>query len=149
MMFAAARLMASEARGENERALFSQEAINTRYRELDEREVRLDERDLLFDTVPRPIAALPSGVRVLSVDKLTRTPDRLGGYVRPVSLAGTTVLIQRQQGTAWPTVGESTVEANGDFLAKLQLTTGVYRARVSSGNGFVVGFSPVLQVSTS
>jgi uncharacterized protein (DUF3084 family) len=45
MMFSAARLMASEARGENERALFSQEAINTRYRELDEREVRLDERD--------------------------------------------------------------------------------------------------------
>jgi uncharacterized protein (DUF3084 family) len=45
MMFAAARLMASEARGENERALFSQEAMNTRYRELDEREARLDERD--------------------------------------------------------------------------------------------------------
>jgi hypothetical protein len=45
MMFEAARLMAAEARGENERALFSQEAINTRYRELDEREVRLDERD--------------------------------------------------------------------------------------------------------
>ena len=45
MMFEAARLMASEARGENERALFSQEAINSRYRELDEREVRLDERD--------------------------------------------------------------------------------------------------------
>ncbi len=45
MMFEAARLMAAEARGENERALFSQEAINSRYRELDEREVRLDERD--------------------------------------------------------------------------------------------------------
>ena len=45
MMFEAARLMAAEARGENERALFSQEAINRRYRELDEREVRLDERD--------------------------------------------------------------------------------------------------------
>jgi len=45
MMFEAARLMAAEARGENERALFSQEAINNRYRELDEREVRLDERD--------------------------------------------------------------------------------------------------------
>ena len=45
MMFEAARLMASEARGENERALFSQEAINARYRELDERELRLDERD--------------------------------------------------------------------------------------------------------
>jgi hypothetical protein len=45
MMFEAARLMAAEARGENERALFSQEAINRRYLELDEREVRLDERD--------------------------------------------------------------------------------------------------------
>ncbi|HEY9450932.1 MAG TPA: hypothetical protein VIQ60_14370 [Gemmatimonadaceae bacterium] len=45
MMFEAARLMAAEARGENERALFSQEAINSRYRELDERELRLDERD--------------------------------------------------------------------------------------------------------
>jgi uncharacterized protein (DUF3084 family) len=45
MMFEAARLMAGEARGENERALFGQDAINERYRELDEREVRLDERD--------------------------------------------------------------------------------------------------------
>ncbi len=45
MMFEAARLMAREARGENERALFSQEAINRRYLELDERELRLDERD--------------------------------------------------------------------------------------------------------
>jgi hypothetical protein len=45
MMFEAARLMAGEARGENERALFSQDAMNERYRELDEREVRLDERD--------------------------------------------------------------------------------------------------------
>jgi len=79
----------------------------------------------------------------------SRTPDRLRGYVRPASLAGTTVLIQKQQGDGWPTVGQTTVDANGDFLAKLQLTTGVYRARVSSGHGFVVGFSPVLQVSTS
>lgn len=78
-----------------------------------------------------------------------RTPDRLSGYVRPVSLNGTTVLIQKQQGEAWPTVGQAVVEANGDFLAKLPLTTGVYRARISSGHGFVVGFSPVLQVSTS
>jgi uncharacterized protein (DUF3084 family) len=45
MMFEAARLMAAEARGENERALFTQTAINTRYRELDEREARLEDRD--------------------------------------------------------------------------------------------------------
>jgi len=78
-----------------------------------------------------------------------RTPDQLSGYVRPTTLAGATVLIQRQQGTAWPTVAQTTVGADGDFLAKLPLTTGVYRARVSSGHGFVVGFSPVLQVTTS
>jgi hypothetical protein len=45
MMFEAARLMAAEARGENERTLFSQEEMNKRYRELYAREVRLDERD--------------------------------------------------------------------------------------------------------
>jgi LPXTG-motif cell wall-anchored protein len=39
--------------------------------------VRLDERDLLFDTVPRPLGSLPPGVRLLSVDKLTRAPDRV------------------------------------------------------------------------
>jgi uncharacterized protein (DUF3084 family) len=45
MMFEAARLMAGEARGGNERALFGQQAINSRYRELDDREARLDDRD--------------------------------------------------------------------------------------------------------
>jgi len=79
----------------------------------------------------------------------TRTADQLHGYVRPTTLAGASVLIQKQQGTAWPTVAQTTVGTDGDFLATLPLTTGVYRARVSSGHGFVVGFSPVLQVTTS
>jgi uncharacterized protein DUF58 len=39
--------------------------------------VRLDERDLLFDTIPQPLGALPEGVRILSVEKLQRTPDRI------------------------------------------------------------------------
>jgi hypothetical protein len=39
--------------------------------------VRLDERDLLVDTVPRPIGPLPDGVRLLSVEKMHRTPDRI------------------------------------------------------------------------
>jgi stage II sporulation protein D len=96
-------------------------------------------------------AAAPVRVTVAPLARFypARTPDQLRGYVRPASLAGTTVFIQKQQGAAWPTVARVTVDPNGDFLAKLQLTTGVYRARVSSGHGFVVGFSPVLQVSTS
>jgi hypothetical protein len=39
--------------------------------------VRLDERDLLFDTIPAVVGELPPGVRVLSVEKLRRTPDRI------------------------------------------------------------------------
>jgi hypothetical protein len=45
LMFETARLMAVVALGENERALFGQEAMNKRYRELDDREIRLDARD--------------------------------------------------------------------------------------------------------
>ena len=47
MLFEAARLMAAEARGENARTLFSQDDLSKRYRELDEREVRLEARDKL------------------------------------------------------------------------------------------------------
>jgi hypothetical protein len=39
--------------------------------------VRLDERDLLFDTVPRPIGTLPEGIRILAIEKLQRAPDRI------------------------------------------------------------------------
>lgn len=56
MMFETARLLAAEARGENERALFGQEAINKRYRELDERELRLDDRDKRVTTRERSAA---------------------------------------------------------------------------------------------
>ena len=75
------------------------------------------------------------------------TPDQLRGYVRPLSLAGATVLIQRQQGPGWVTAAQATVAEDGTFLAKLQLTDGVYRARVGSGHGYVAGTTPVLQVS--
>ena len=39
--------------------------------------VRLDERDLLFDTVPKPSRTPPDWVRVISVEKLQRQPDRI------------------------------------------------------------------------
>jgi stage II sporulation protein D len=76
-----------------------------------------------------------------------RTPDQLRGYVRPLSLAGAKVLIQRQQGPGWVTAAETTVAADGTFLASLQLIDGVYRARVGSGHGYVAGTTPLLQVS--
>jgi hypothetical protein len=36
----------------------------------------INERDLLTDTVPRAVSELPPGVRVLSVERLQRGPDR-------------------------------------------------------------------------
>ena len=39
--------------------------------------VRLDERDLLFDTVPRPALTPPDWLRIFSVEKLQRQPDRI------------------------------------------------------------------------
>ena len=78
-----------------------------------------------------------------------RTPDQLRGYVRPLILAGVTVFIQRQDGARWITLTRATVEADGTFLAKLPLTSGVYRAYVGSGHGFVAGTTPELQVTTS
>jgi stage II sporulation protein D len=109
-------------------------AVTTRY--------RLASGKVAAPAVRVPVASL---VRFYPV----RTPDQLRGYVRPLALAGARVLIQRQQGPGWATVAQTTVDAEGSFLAKLQLTTGVYRAWVASGRGFVAGTSPVLQVSTS
>jgi SpoIID/LytB domain protein len=77
-----------------------------------------------------------------------QTPDELRGYMRPV-LSGTAVVIQRQQGTAWPTVGRATVAADGTFTAKLQLVNGTYRAQSTPGHGLVTGTTPILQVSSS
>jgi stage II sporulation protein D len=77
-----------------------------------------------------------------------RTPDQLRGYVRPAALEGASILIQRQQDSGWATIVRTTVDSSGSFLAKLQLSTGVYRARVFPGRGFVPGTTGVLQVST-
>jgi hypothetical protein len=47
--------------------------------------VRLDERDLLYDTVPEPVLTPPDWVRILSIEKLQRQPDRLfTGHARIV-----------------------------------------------------------------
>jgi hypothetical protein len=39
--------------------------------------VRLDERDLLYDTVPAPALTPPDWIRIFSIEKLTRQPDRV------------------------------------------------------------------------
>ena len=104
-----------------------------------------------YRLVSGKVAAVAVRVPVLPLLRLSpaATPDQLRGYVRPLTLAGSTVFIQRQDGTRWITLTRASAGVDGNFLARLQLTSGVYRAFIGSGHGFVAGPSPVLQVSTS
>jgi hypothetical protein len=82
--------------------------------------VRLDERDLLFDTVPQPLAALPPGIRILTIEKLTRTPDRLfHGRAR--------IAFYRTGRLAVPVFG----------LPFMRAVKGVQRATLASDSAFV------------
>jgi stage II sporulation protein D len=97
------------------------------------------------------VAAPPVRVPVASLVRFypPRTQDELRGYARPATLAGARVAIQRQEGAGgWTTVAGTTLDTAGNFVARLRLMGGAYRARVSSGHGFVAGTSSVLQVST-
>jgi SpoIID/LytB domain protein len=69
----------------------------------------------------------------------------LRGLVRPV-LPDARVEIQRLAGSAWRTVARTRVDADGNFLASVQLRKGTYRARVSAGRGFVPGTTRPLEV---
>jgi stage II sporulation protein D len=73
--------------------------------------------------------------------------SELSGSVRPL-LPGTAVEIQRLNGQAWQIVGRTTVDARGDFVARLDVIPGSYRARVPApGRGLVAGTSPTLAVT--
>ena len=92
-------------------------------------------------------AALPVGI----APRIALVPpgdlSELTGTVRPL-LAGAAVEIQRLNGLAWQMVGRSTVDANGDFVVRLNVTPGSYRARIPApGRGLVAGTSSPLVVN--
>jgi hypothetical protein len=73
--------------------------------------------------------------------------SELTGTARPL-LAGAAVEIQRLNGQAWQVVGRSTVDVNGDFVVRLNVTPGSYRARIPApGRGLVAGTSSTLVVN--
>ena len=77
--------------------------------------VRLDPVDLLYDTVPHPVSALPEGVRVLQIERLRRAPDR--------TFTGRARL-------AYFRVGRQPVPAFGlDFMSALSVRRGEWPAR--------------------
>jgi stage II sporulation protein D len=94
-----------------------------------------------------------SGAIVVPVAPLVRLqgmPDAetLRGYARPV-LPGAPVALQRLDGNAWRTVTRATIDAAGNFEARLPLTPGSYRARLAPGRGFAPGVSLILRVGAA
>jgi SpoIID/LytB domain protein len=76
-----------------------------------------------------------------------KTPGELRGSVRPV-LANAAVQIQRQDEVSgtWTTIATTVVDGTGDFGAAVELTPGVYRARVAGTRGYAAGTTPPLRV---
>jgi hypothetical protein len=85
--------------------------------------------------------AVAPRVRFAPVEQRTE----LRGTVRPL-LPGVAVDVQRLSGTSWKTVAHGAITSAGEFVVRLELVPGSYRARVAPGRGFVPGISPVLKV---
>jgi SpoIID/LytB domain protein len=93
---------------------------------------------LLVQVAPRITLVRPTQVE----------PTVLSGTVRP-RLPGAVVAVERRKGTAWVTIGETTVDAAGSFRLELDalVPAGSYRARISATEGLAAGTSAVVQVS--
>jgi hypothetical protein len=93
-------------------------------------------------TTPTTLHVSPS-VRLL----VPSAPTSLSGRIRPV-IAEAPVVIQRSRGggAPWAAVARSKVDARGAFQADLDVTPGIYRARVAPGRGWATALSAELQV---
>lgn len=89
-------------------------------------------------------------VRAKIAFDVTQPVGGLRGIVRPRSLDGETVTIQRRKADgSWATVATTTVTAEGTFRANFNVTPGTYRAHISppSASGLLSGTSQRLTVS--
>jgi stage II sporulation protein D len=100
-----------------------------------------------FRLVVGAIASDPVPVAVAPSVRLHIPPALTGfwGTVKP-RLAGATVTIQRQAGSAWRPVVQLTTTAQGRFTVARTVTPGTYRVRVSA-KGFAPGFSKPIVLS--
>ncbi len=100
---------------------------------------------LVAGTIRAPGLKVPVAPLVRLAPPADRTALR--GTTKPV-IAGGAVQIQRLDGTEWTDVAEAVVDAQGAFIATLDVQPGVYRARYAPGNGLVAGLSSQIQVVT-
>jgi stage II sporulation protein D len=93
-------------------------------------------------TAPTRVAVAPQ----VALSPVTDAME-LRGSVKPL-LAGAGVELQKLSGRTWQTVGRATVDARGDFSARIYVPPGSYRAVVPTpGRGLVAGTSSTLVVS--
>jgi hypothetical protein len=84
-----------------------------------------------------PVLRVPVAPRV--------TFDGGGGAVTP-ALPNATVVLERQDGTAWSEAARGRVAADGTYLFGVRLGPGVYRVRVPATRGYAAGLSPELSL---
>jgi stage II sporulation protein D len=89
-------------------------------------------------------------VRAKIAFDVTQPVGGLRGIVRPRSLEGKTVTIQKRKADgSWARVATTTVTAEGTFRANFNVTPGTYRAQIvpPSGSGLLTGTTQTLTVS--
>lgn len=74
----------------------------------------------------------------------------LTGVVRPLSLAGTRLTVQRDTSSGWTRVARTAIRSDGTFKASFNVVAADYRAKVvpPASSGLVTGYSPRLTVVT-
>jgi SpoIID/LytB domain protein len=72
-------------------------------------------------------------------------PGVLTGTMRP-RLLGALLRIERQRGSSWTQVAETSADQSGAFRVQLDLVPGTYRARVPASGGLAEAVSPQLTV---
>jgi stage II sporulation protein D len=94
-----------------------------------------------------PARSRVAHVAVAPLVRFQGMPDAstLRGYARPL-FPGSSVALQRFNGSSWKTIARATIDASGAFEAGVNLIPGEYRARLAPGRGFVPGVSPTLRV---
>lgn len=93
-------------------------------------------------------SAVSISVAVKVAFDLTQPSGALTGKVKPISLAGRPVKVQKWSSGSWKTVATPTIKSDGTFRAE-GIGSGTYRARVvpPSGSGLVTGTSATLNYS--
>jgi stage II sporulation protein D len=110
-------------------------------------------RGTLYRVTSPSATGAPVKVKVMPLIVFDETQPTSGlavkGKVRPLSMAGRTVTVERKISVGnWQKVGSGTVKADGTWRAAFHVVTGDYRARLTppSGSGLVPGVSAPVHI---